>query len=150
MTTNDVPNRKFTVVIPTRDRADTLIYAIKSALAQDYEDFSVLVSDNASVDNTPDVVTSIRDERLALRAYRQRLSMSHNWEFALSHVPDGWVTSLATTTEFFPEPSNGSATLQMKPSTHAIRANGCRYQWPALRGANTARLPWIWVEGIER
>ena len=52
-------NRKFTVVIPTRDRADTLLYAIKSALSQDYQDFTVLVSDNASVDSTaPNVVTA--------------------------------------------------------------------------------------------
>jgi len=48
--------RKFTIVIPTRDRADTLIYSIQNALAQDYENFEILVSDNASNDNTKKVV----------------------------------------------------------------------------------------------
>src|ERR1700684_3776538 len=87
-----MPNRKFTIVIPTRDRADTLQYAIKSAVSQDYQDFTVLVSDNASVDNTPDLVTSIRDERRRDEDADRRLYMSHNWEFALGFVSDDWQT----------------------------------------------------------
>ena len=75
--------RHFTIFIPTRERADTLIHTISSALAQDYENFTVLVSDNASTDNTKALVDSIADPRLKYINTGKRVSMSHNWEFSL-------------------------------------------------------------------
>ena len=36
----------FSVVIPTRERADTLHYCLKSCIAQAFEDVEFLVSDN--------------------------------------------------------------------------------------------------------
>jgi glycosyltransferase involved in cell wall biosynthesis len=135
-----VPARKFTVVIPTRDRADTLLYAIKSALTQDYPDFTILVSDNASVDNTPDVVASIRDERLRYVHTGRRLSMSHNWEFALSHVLEGWVTVIGDDDAILPGALQRVSEIADETGTQAIRANGCRYQWPSLRGSNYGAL----------
>ena len=47
----DVP--LFTLVIPTRNRAHLLRLALQSALAQDFLDYEVLVSDNFSSDGTP-------------------------------------------------------------------------------------------------
>jgi glycosyltransferase involved in cell wall biosynthesis len=41
--------------VPTFNRAGSLARALDSALAQDYANFAVLVSDNASTDTTPDV-----------------------------------------------------------------------------------------------
>jgi glycosyltransferase involved in cell wall biosynthesis len=135
-----VTNRKFTVVIPTRDRADTLLYAIKSALSQDYEDFTVLVSDNASEDNTPDVVASIKDDRLRYVHTGRRLSMSHNWEFALGLVPDGWVTIIGDDDAILPGALKRVSGIADETGTKAIRANGCRYQWPTLRGGKYGAL----------
>jgi glycosyltransferase involved in cell wall biosynthesis len=140
MATNHVPHRKFTVVIPTRDRADTLLYAIKSALSQDYQDFTVLVSDNASEDNTPDVVASIRDERLRYVHTGRRLSMSHNWEFALGFVPDGWVTIIGDDDAILPGALTRVSGIADETGTQAVRANVCRYQWPTLRGCKYGAL----------
>jgi len=47
---------KFSIGIPTFNRARWLKNAIDCALAQTYQDIEVLVSDNASTDNTPEVV----------------------------------------------------------------------------------------------
>lgn len=55
---------KLTVGIPTFNRAELLKEAIKSVLAQDYTDFRLIVSDNASADHTPEVVRSFADERI--------------------------------------------------------------------------------------
>ncbi|GEM_PF-1008941 len=82
---------KFTLIIPTRDRANTLYYSLQTCLAQGYENFEILISDNFSVDNTKEVVDSFDDPRIRYINTGQRLSMSKNWEFALSHVTDGWV-----------------------------------------------------------
>lgn len=135
-----MPNRKFTIVIPTRDRADTLLYAIKSALSQDYQDFTVLVSDNASEDDTRDLVTSIRDARLRYVHTGKRLSMSHNWEFALRHVSDGWVTVIGDDDAILPGALRRVSEIADETGTLAIRANGCRYQWPSLRGGKYGAL----------
>jgi glycosyltransferase involved in cell wall biosynthesis len=52
------------ICIPTYNRADMVGKAIESALAQTYPHIEVLVVDNASTDNTADVVTRYRDPRL--------------------------------------------------------------------------------------
>jgi len=55
---------KITVGIPTFNRAEWLREAIESVLAQTYTGFRLIVSDNASDDDTPDVVRSFGDERI--------------------------------------------------------------------------------------
>jgi glycosyltransferase involved in cell wall biosynthesis len=54
----------FTIAIPTYNRAAFLRQAINSALSQTDSDFELIISDNASTDDTPAVVASIKDERL--------------------------------------------------------------------------------------
>lgn len=55
---------KVTVGIPTFNRAAWLREAIESVLAQSFRDFRLIVSDNASDDDTPDVVRSFSDKRI--------------------------------------------------------------------------------------
>ena len=55
---------KLTVGIPTYNRSGLLRQAIESVLAQTYTDFRLIVSDNASHDDTPDVVRSFDDGRI--------------------------------------------------------------------------------------
>jgi len=127
-------------LIPTRDRSDTLLYAIRSALSQNYPNFTVLVSDNASEDNTRDLVTSIKDERLRYVNTGRRVSMSHNWEFGLSHVSGGWVTVIGDDDAVLPGALERVSRIADETGVRAIRANGCRYQWPSLRGGQYGAL----------
>lgn len=53
----------FTIAIPTYNRANYLRQAINSALNQDHPDFEVIVSDNASTDDTRTVAASVNDSR---------------------------------------------------------------------------------------
>lgn len=82
---------KFNVIIPTRERADTLFHTLRTVVAQDYENLRIIISDNCSQDNTYEVVNSFNDSRISYINTGKRISMSHNWEFALDHVTDGWV-----------------------------------------------------------
>src|SRR5262245_66529899 len=52
------------VVIPTYNRAGTVIDAVRSVLAQQFEDFELIVVDDGSTDDTAARVASIPDERL--------------------------------------------------------------------------------------
>ena len=71
------------VIIPTRERAETLYFAIQTALEQTSNNFEVIISDNFSQDSTKEVVRNFSDPRLKYFNTGQRLSMSDNWEFAL-------------------------------------------------------------------
>lgn len=55
---------KVTVGIPTFNRAGLLRESIESVLAQTFTSFRLIVSDNASDDQTTDVVRSFSDERI--------------------------------------------------------------------------------------
>lgn len=58
------PKPRVAVVIPTYNRARWLAGAIESILAQTYTDFRLIVSDNASTDDTAAVVAAFDDARL--------------------------------------------------------------------------------------
>lgn len=55
---------KFSVVIPTYNRASFIKKTIKSILEQSYINFEVLVIDDGSTDNTEEVVKNIKDDRV--------------------------------------------------------------------------------------
>jgi glycosyltransferase involved in cell wall biosynthesis len=83
---------KFTVLIPTRERCDTLQATLKTCVSQDYDNLEIVVSDNSSQDNTREVALSFGDQRIRYVNTGKRVSMSANWEFALSHTNGGYVT----------------------------------------------------------
>src|SRR6476660_1337418 len=85
---------KFTVIVPTRERADTLPYCLQTIVRQKYDNLQILVSDNFSQDDTEQVVRRVADSRIVYINTGRRIGMARNFEFALSHVKDGWVTYL--------------------------------------------------------
>ena len=54
------------IVIPTRQRADTLLRCLKTCVAQDFEEVEFIVSSNSCTDNTKDVTLSFNDPRIRL------------------------------------------------------------------------------------
>ena len=57
-------NLLVTVILPTFNRANMLSRAIKSVLDQEYKDIELIVVDDASKDNTREVVGSFVDSRV--------------------------------------------------------------------------------------
>ncbi len=55
---------KFSVVIPTYNRAAALKETIDSVLKQTFDDFEILVVDDGSTDDTKEVVASFSDQRI--------------------------------------------------------------------------------------
>jgi glycosyltransferase involved in cell wall biosynthesis len=75
---------RVTVALPTYNRAELLSEALDSVLAQTFTDFVVVVSDNASTDETLDVVTRYGDPRIVYRRHDRNLGWIANFNSALS------------------------------------------------------------------
>jgi len=71
-----------------------LHYAISSALAQRFDDYEVVVSDNFSRDDTAGVVEAMASRRIRYVRTDRILSMPASWEFGLSHARGEYVTFL--------------------------------------------------------
>jgi glycosyltransferase involved in cell wall biosynthesis len=125
------------------------MYTLKNALSQDYDQFQVLVSDNASGDDTREKVGSINDSRLKYVNTVRRVSMSKNWEFALSHVDMGWITVLGDDDAILPGTLGKVNNIINKTGTSAIRSNGCSYRWPGFNDSNYGSLSISLKRGYE-
>lgn len=71
------------VCIPTFNRAVFLCDAMNSILAQTFRDFELVVSDNASTDETPEVLARYRDPRLRLHRNGSNLGLVRNFNRCL-------------------------------------------------------------------
>lgn len=74
---------KITVAIPTHNRSQLLKLCMESVLSQDYAEFRVVVLDNASSDDTRDVVEGIGDSRVTYLRHETNIGMLPNFNFAL-------------------------------------------------------------------
>lgn len=85
-----------TIAIPTYNRAHFLIQAIESALAQDYDKIEVVVSDNGSTDDTPEIVKRYRHFH-NFRYHRSPVNYGpqYNWTKLLYEFAQGdWIMIL--------------------------------------------------------
>jgi glycosyltransferase involved in cell wall biosynthesis len=83
-----------TVCIPTRNRAPLVARAIQSVLAQRFEDLVVLVSDNASEDDTEAVVRAVDDPRLRYVRHRANIGPGPNFNACLEAAESEFVSVL--------------------------------------------------------
>lgn len=118
------------VIIPTRERADTLRYALQSCAAQSYDHVEFIVSNNASTDETEAVVQSFRDQRIRLVTTDCRLSMRENWEFALSHAKGDYVTFLGDDDALMPGGLERLAQILSTEHAAAVKWQAPIYTWP--------------------
>ncbi len=135
-------NPKITVIIPTRERGEVLKAALRTVCAQDYDGLDILVSDNCSTDCTEEVVRAANDPRVRYINTGQRLSMSHNWEFALTHVPvdDRYVMIIGDDDGLIPGALDGLAGLIRETGAKAIQAPFATFIWPHEENAFMGRL----------
>ena len=143
---NNSKNRHFTVVIPTRERSDTLEHALHTCVIQDYDDLEILVSDNFSQDRTREVVESYKDPRIRYINTGKRLSMTDNFEFALSHVsPKGYVIYIGDDDGLLPDGIRDINAVIAETGTQALRWDPPFYYWPT---AETKRANQLFVHSL--
>ena len=77
-------NPLVSVIVPTFNRGWILKEAIDSVLAQNFKDFELIVIDDGSTDNTPDILNSYKDDIMAFSQNNRGVSASRNRGIALS------------------------------------------------------------------
>lgn len=71
------------VCVPAYQADAHLATAIRSVLDQNFDDFELVVLDNASTDRTSDIVGSFVDSRIRLVRNENTISMTANWNLAV-------------------------------------------------------------------
>jgi glycosyltransferase involved in cell wall biosynthesis len=73
-----------TIGVPVRNGEDCLAEALDSALAQAYPNLEILVSDNASVDATPEICRRYARADPRVRWWRNEQNVGFGYNFALT------------------------------------------------------------------
>ena len=87
---------RVSVLIPTYNYARFLPEAIESVLAQDFQDFELLIADDGSTDDTAEVVRPFcaRDGRVRFSAHAANLGMVNNWNHCLHQARGEYIKFL--------------------------------------------------------
>jgi glycosyltransferase involved in cell wall biosynthesis len=91
----------FSVIVPTRDRADVLGRALRSVLAQTFPDFEVVVVDDGSGDGTREVVDALGDPRVRY-VYRDHAGVSAARNVGAAQATGRYLTFLDSDDEALP------------------------------------------------
>lgn len=97
------PNLPVSVCIPTCNRAQLLREAIDSVLNQTFPDFELIVSDNASSDNTRSAVHSFRDPRIRYVGHEVNIGPVGNFNHCLALAKGAYVTLFHDDDRMLPE-----------------------------------------------
>ena len=94
---------RYSVVIPTYNRAKLLELAMKSVLAQTFDDIELVISNGGSEDNTAEVVRSFRDNRIKYVEANRRLPVEQNYQQGLDNATGEFITFLSDDDAYTPE-----------------------------------------------
>jgi glycosyltransferase involved in cell wall biosynthesis len=88
---------QFSVAVPVRNGAAFLREALESALAQTYAPMEIVISDNASTDDTPRICAEFASRNPHIRYSRSEepLPLADNWNRACRMASGEWVKLLA-------------------------------------------------------
>lgn len=63
-------NPLVSVIIPTHNRAKYLQRAVNSVLSQTFKDFEIIIVDDASSDNTKEILEELKRQGLRIKSFR--------------------------------------------------------------------------------
>jgi glycosyltransferase involved in cell wall biosynthesis len=135
---------RFSVVIPTRERADTLRWSLQTCLDQDFDDFEVVVCDNHSSPATREAVEEAASPRVRYVRAPRPLAMSANWELAVGSARGEYLTVLGDDDGLLPFALREADALIHRHNALAVQWHRGMYTWPTLAvsaEANLLRLP---------
>jgi len=143
MTSKTSATPALSLIIPTRERAAYLGYAIQTCMLNPNLDLEILVLDNASTDNTRDVVARVADPRVRYIRNEERLSMRDNFEKGIAESRGEIIGFIGDDDGVLPDAVDRALSLFRSHDVDAVSAARAHYFWPDLVSArrDTALLP---------
>lgn len=129
---------EFSLVIPTRERADTLRYALKSCLKQDFDSFEIIVCDNCGSPATRAVVDEIASPKIVYHRAPEPLCMRDNWNLAYSLTRGKYITYIGDDDSLMPFAFSVLHRLFAREAVKAVRWDSAIYSWPNIARADMA------------
>lgn len=87
---------KVSICVPTYNQGQYLRLAVESALAQNYDNMEVVISDNHSTDDTSDYLAALIDRRARVVRPEKHLAMAENWWFCASQSRGEYINILSS------------------------------------------------------
>ena len=94
-----------TASIPVLNGEKTIAKAIEDLLSQTYQDFEIIVCDNASNDKTREIVEFYQkqDPRVVLRAFKKRVDIRESFKRAASDITTPYFMFAPADDRWYPE-----------------------------------------------
>ena len=124
----------FTIVIPTRNRLDTLKWTLQTCLAQNYDRMSIIVGDNCCEDGTAEYIDQINDTRIVRTRSESPLPMCENWNSSINLFinNDSYFFFLGDDDGLLPGAITFAAKLIAQLNTSVLSWRKIDYCWPTV------------------
>ena len=123
---------RFSIVIPTRMRHETLPFTLKTCLDQTFGDYEVVVFDNASLPATKHAVEALVTDKIRYLRSEESLPMTASWTRALEASRGEWILFLGDDDGLFPWSLEELDRLTRMHDTRSIRWEMAVYTWPCV------------------
>ena len=121
---------KISIVIPTRNRPETLLYSLQTVLAQRDPNFEIVVSDNSDDNVTCSLINQLADHRIVYVKTPTLLSMTDNWNHAFKAVSGDYVLYIGDDDGLCVDGLLNLRNAIDEFSACAYKWNTTEYQWP--------------------
>ena len=137
---------RYSVLLPTRNRLEYLRGAVESVRRQDYDDYEIIISDNASEQPIEEFVQSLGDPRVRYLRSDEFLPVTKNWNRALDASTGEYVIMLGDDdglmAGYF---ARMDALIERFDSPELIHTNGYLYAWPGAVQGSPAGYTATWT-----
>ncbi len=123
---------KFSVLIPTRNRPELLGLAVESVRLQDYADWEIIVSDNASDADIAHQMQVYGDSRIRTRRHDRLIPVTDNWNAALEMATGDYFVMLGDDDALIPGCLGRLNGLIKIWNPEAIYAQANQYAYPGV------------------
>lgn len=100
MDSNSFP--EITIITPTHNREELIKLAIESVLGQTFQNWEYIIVDDASTDNTKNVVNRYNDERIKYISYTTNRGNAYARNIGVKHANSDLITFLDSDDEYLP------------------------------------------------
>ena len=129
----------FSIIVPTRQRPDTLFHTLKTLISQDGDDYEIIIADNFGDEEVTRVISEAQEVNASIRHIRSDriLPMGENWERGLSACRGRYVTIIGDDDGFLPSTLRTARHLLQNNSVKILNWSEHNYWWA------DAIIPWL-------